>query len=75
MNAKRSVERVGVHTQIYAIPSIFDILSVGLSSKSFSSESVCECSRFEHVPVFPWDDGELLLFISSSLCGGELLSF
>ena len=33
------------------------------------------CSRFEHVLVFPWDYGELLLFTSSSLYGGELLSF
>ena len=35
---------------------------------------MCECSHFEHVPVFPWDDGELLLYTSSSLCGGGLLS-
>ena len=46
-----------------------------ISNKQFSSESVCECSPFENVPVFPWDDGELLLFTSTSLCGGELLFF
>ena len=31
---------------------------------------MCECSRFEHVLVFPRDDGELLLFTSYSVCGG-----
>ena len=30
------------------------------------------CSHVEHVLVFPWDDGELLFFSSSLLCGGEL---
>ena len=35
---------------------------------------VCACLRYEHVIVFPKDYGELWLFTSSSLCGGELLS-
>ena len=34
---------------------------VVLSCRPFPPEGVCECSRCEHVLVFPWDQGELLL--------------
>ena len=35
---------------------------------------MCVCSLFEHILVFPWDYGELLLLTSSLLCGGELFT-
>ena len=57
------------------IVSVIDHSATMAGDKSHSPQRVCVSVHILNTFLFsPWDDGELLLFTSSSLCGGELLS-